>query len=438
MELCERVLAWEAPRGDCVVWLRLAPTSLPQWEVNHGPVTFYNASVLAGYIAFPQNAGDKMKFPPWEVLHPRGEPPYLHDGEVEWEDNYDMVYARVELHGIPPHAAEARARALVEGFTVVNHAPKGTWKLLNGSILFVNGERRSLMSWGEKKDLPRPFNPYNGWMGRDIERMSHGKRTLDARSLTDLQDALGMSTALKLAVDESPQATVMAAVRAIEHVNAWTTGGLKDWADFAASHVKKSLSRIRFVQFMNSLNTFCIENRPDYGSDASAGASRELSKIRSKVKVNVWPGQLIDVRSLADHVSDFKRIYARHWISRGLGEIEAMLATPAAMHNGLDEQGRRFERQLGRLKRLRNSAIHGGPVSEVACQSVATFANTLGHVCLNEAIRAVLIGVEIPTHIDEYREDHIERFNRIRETGDVDALFVPSELDLDADEPPAP
>jgi translation initiation factor 2 beta subunit (eIF-2beta)/eIF-5 len=115
-----------------------------------------------------------------------------------------------------------------------------------------------------------------------------------------------------------------------------------------------------------------------------------------------------------------------------------MLATPAAMHGGLEEQCRRFDRQLSRLKRLRNSAIHGGPVSETACQSVEFFASTLGHLCLNEAIRAVLTGSEISTHIKEYRDDHVERFKRIRETGDVDALFVPSELDLDADEASAP
>jgi hypothetical protein len=434
LRLCEQVLARQPSRGDCIVWLRLAPTSLPQWEIKHGPVTFYNASVLSGYIALPQNAGQKMKFPPWEVLRPKGDPPILRDGEIEWEDDYDMVYARIELPGIPLHAAEAKARALVEGFTVVNHANKGTWKLLNGSILFVDGKRRSLMSWGEKEDLPEPFNAYNDWMGRDIDRMSHGNRTLDARSLTDLQDAIGMSTTLKLAVDESPQATVMAAVRAIEHVNAWTTGGVKDWADFATDHFKKSLSRIRFVQFMNSLNTFCMDNRPNYEPGESVAEERELFEIRSKIKVSVWPGQLINVRGLVDHISDFKRIYADHWISRGLGEVEATLATPEAMHGGLEEQCRRFDRQLSRLRRLRNSAIHGGPVSETACQSVASFASTLGHLCLNEAIRAVLTGTDIPTHIKEYREDHVRRFKRVRETGDADALFAPSELDLDSDE----
>ena len=51
--LCEQMmLAVEASRGDCIVWLRLAQHRCLKWEVRHGPVTFYNASVLAGYIAF--------------------------------------------------------------------------------------------------------------------------------------------------------------------------------------------------------------------------------------------------------------------------------------------------------------------------------------------------------------------------------------------------
>jgi hypothetical protein len=54
------------------------------------------------------------------------------------------------------------------------------------------------------------------------------------------------------------------------------------------------------------------------------------------------------------------------------------------MYAKLDEQCRRFDRHLRRLKRLRNSAIHGGPVSETACESVAVFAYNLGHQCLNE------------------------------------------------------
>ena len=49
--------------------------------------------------------------------------------------------------------------------------------------------------------------------------MSQLNRSLDVQSMPDLQDAIGMSAALKAAAEESPKAIVMAAVRAIEHVN---------------------------------------------------------------------------------------------------------------------------------------------------------------------------------------------------------------------------
>ena len=101
------------------------------------------------------------------------------------------------------------------------------------------------------------------------------------------------------------------------------------------------------------------------------------------------------------------------------------------MHARLDEQGRRFDRQLRRLKRLRNSAIHGGPVSDTGCTSVAVFANNLGHQCLNEAMRALLSGRDIPSHMADYRADHIDRYKRVRTGGDIDALFVEAERDRD-------
>ena len=73
---------------------------------------------------------------------------------------------------------------------------------------------------------------------------------------------------------------------------------------------------------------------------------------------------------------------------------------------------------------MRNSSIHGGPVSDAACQSVSTFAHNLGHQCLNEAMKALLIGRDIPSDITDYRTDHTDRYEKIRTTGDIDALFV--------------
>jgi len=99
-------------------------------------VTFYNAAVLSGCIGHPEFA-DQFTVPPMEILTPlpAEREPIIPDGEVEWEDDYHMTYARVLLPNIDVHAAEATARSLIEGLKTVNHPTKGTRRLLNGRIL---------------------------------------------------------------------------------------------------------------------------------------------------------------------------------------------------------------------------------------------------------------------------------------------------------------
>jgi hypothetical protein len=123
-------------------------------------------------------------------------------------------------------------------------------------------------------------------------------------------------------------------------------------------------------------------------------------------------------------VSDLHRIYTGNFLERGLAELKTILGSPVGMHARLEEQERRFDRHLARLKRLRNSAIHGGPISETACESVEVFAYNLARQCLNEAMKALLAGGGIRSHMEDYRLDHIRRFERVQATGDIDALFV--------------
>jgi hypothetical protein len=421
LKLCEQILIRPAQRADCIVWLRVEPTSLPQHEVTHGQVTFYNADIVSSLVGHPELAG-RLKVPPTEILDPQADPPILPEGEIEWEPGWHKAYARVVLPDTVIHGATAKARTMVEALKAVHHAKKDTWKILNGSILFIDGRRASPMSWGE--DIPdEPFRPESDWMGQDIERMPVRNQTLDAKSLDDLQEAISLSAGLKDASELSPQATVMAAVRAIEYVNARTTGGGPHWADFVSDFFKKAQSRVKLVEFIGGYARAAAEIYSP-GLPASDPRNREYADIRSKVSVFEWPHQMFNARAAADHIPALKRIYGDHWLVRRLGELESILATPAAMYARLEEQGRRFDRQLGRLKRLRNSAIHGGPVSDAACVSVAVFARLLGHQCLNEAMKALLIGNDILSHITDYRTDHINRYEKIKAAGDIDALFV--------------
>ncbi|AYE95837.1 hypothetical protein C0J29_14510 [Mycobacterium paragordonae] len=424
LPLCEQILIRPPTKADCIVWLRLAPTHLPQYEVNHGDVTFYNASYLSGHVGHPELA-DNFKVPPMEVLALSEDLPLLRPGEVEWEDDWNMAYARVVLLDTEVHEAEAQARTLIETLKVVNHAEPGTWQLKRGCIKFVDG-RRTSFSWGPAEDVKDPYYPQNDRLGRDIERMNRRFSNLTAKSVHALQDAIDLTAALKAASDEGPIATVMAAVRAIEHVNVWTSAGEKHWADFASSYFKKAQARVRMVEFIGYFTRNAVERVPDHRPGAPS--IPDLAELRDKLSITSSYGHgAFDVRGAADHVSTLKGIYADHWLNRGLGELETVLASPPAMFARLDELGRRFERHLRRLKRLRNAAIHGGPVSAAGCRSVETFAYNLGHQVLNEAFVALLTGSDVRSHMDNYRQDHYDRYERVRTSGDIDALFVVSE-----------
>ena len=428
LQLCEQLLSREPERGDCIVWLKVAPASLPQLEVTHGQVTFYNGVHLSGLAGSAEHA-DRFVVPPLEVLTMSpDEGPILQEGQVLWEYNPNIVYARVVLPDIEVHTSDAKARALVEGLIAVNHAMKDSWKVADGSVVFVDGECRSMFFyWGSEDDIPPVFVAQNDRTGRDIEVMEPNNRRLNAQSLHDLQDAIGMSTALKTAVAESPQATVMAAVRAIEHVNAWTTGGVDNWARFASYHFKKAQCQGWLIQLLDRFTLSAIHSRGDLRGNVTA--QQEVFKIESEMKQFKHDHQRYDRRVAADKLEALERIFIDHWLSRGLGELKSALSSPTRRRARLEEHGRRFDLRLSRLKRLRNAAIHGGPVSDSACESVAGFASDLAHRCLDQAMKALLTGIDIEPHMTGYRAESLARYELVCTTGTVDDMFVPGDIE---------
>lgn len=424
-ELCIQVLTRQADRDDCIVWLRLEPATLPQNEVTHGQVTFYNAAFLTSAIGNPK-AATQFKVPPVELLNlsPTESAP-LRKGGQAWESDSRQAYARITLFDIEIHLAESRARELVEALKVANRPEKNSWQIMNGAILFVGGSPRSLLDWGPKEGVTDMYYPDGDRFGYDVEQMTPNNQTLDADSLHDLRDVIAMNTTLALAVDESPSATVLAASRAIEHVNTWTSGGKMDWCDFVSHYFKKAQSRSRVIGFINRYSILAIKWCVNDLAPNAAGQQR-VNQIRSDIESSLGPHTAYDRVTAAGHVAELHKIYGatNHTLARGLGELEGILATPDSMFNHLEAEGRTFDRQLNRLKRLRNCAIHGGPVSDAGCQSVSIFAQAVAYRCLNQAMTALLTGETIPEHMEKYREDNLKRYERIEKFGIVNDLFV--------------
>lgn len=425
LQLCDNVLTRMPDRGDCIIWLRLEPATLPRNEVSHGQVTFYNAQLLTSAIGHPEAAG-RFSVPPTELLNLTSrEATPLRQGEFAWDSDWRQAYARVELPDIEVHAAESSARSMVEALKAANHPAKNTWLITNGAVGFLDGKPFTLLQWGPKDDAVDMYYPDQDRFAFDIEQMTPNRRTLDATTLHDLEDVVALNATLALAADEGARATVVAAVRAIEHVNAWTTAGKQDWADFATHYFKKAQSRSRILHLINSFSILAIKHCVgELGPDPKK--KRRISEIRLEIEGSIGPHLAYDRIKAAGHIAELRKVYADadHRLARGLGEVEGVLSTPGTMRRHLESEGETFDRQLGRLKRLRNCAVHGGPVSEAGCESVSKFALTLAYRCMDESMRALLTGESIQDHMRNYRTDSLARYNRIISTGPIEDFFT--------------
>jgi hypothetical protein len=427
--MCENILSRDVERGDCIVWLRLAPASLPRYEVGHGQVTFYNASYLTSALRDPANVANLFTVVPSEVLTFQGFSPVLSEDEVLWEDDFNMVYARVCLANHEIHKAIETARTLVKALIAVNRPTQGTWQILSGSLGFIDGEWASLFGWGPKDEFSDDmYYPQNDSMDRDIELMTRHGRTLTAQSMHDLRDALSMSAALKAAVADSPHAVVMAAVRAIEHVNIWVTrGGEKTWVAFASNYLREWQARVWFVRRIGRTMGAAMHMQADPSIDLNARA--ELQQLDAELRGYLPSGhEIFNVRKSAEHIERVTSILERHWLARDLNDIAAALRTPAKSYARLNQLGIRFDIQLRRLSRLRNAAIHGGPISDDASASVEPFASMLAHRSLDEAIYALLSGQSVAHHMTDFRVTEHGRWVGVRGGDGIGSLFAEPEM----------
>jgi hypothetical protein len=75
------------------------------------------------------------------------------------------------------------------------------------------------------------------------------------------------------------------------------------------------------------------------------------------------------------------------------------------------------------LTRLRNAAIHGGPLSESACGTIAGFATTLARQAVTAAIWATITGEHLDTYATRRRDEFRQRIFNLTQGGDLMNLF---------------
>lgn len=421
---CQEFLLGQPVKADCIVWLRLEPAFMHEFEVTHGQVTFYSAQLLSACVGHPELAGS-FTVVPQEVLDLPATT--QEDQRRAWSEDPGLTYARVLMPNTVVHLARTQASTLVSALVQVSEPHAGSWIQLDGSMLFVDGTLRT-WEWGPKAIRQDHFQyPSGDAVARRIQLMAETSQSLGIETTEQLKAALSLSKALTRSLDDSSESTVMAAVRAIEHVNAWAIGGRSDWTEFARMYFKQATSRAELVAFLGEFTAVASTDVPD-SALAAPPPPADLYDIKEQLWTNSAYVDYFNIREAIEHLARLRAIYHRHWLRRGLAEMETVFASGRNVAARLEAHGRRFDSQLNRLKRIRNAAIHGGPVTPDACESVATFAYSLGHYCLNQVIEAYLTTTDVATHIDEFRRREQERRRKVEVDGDYDELFVPTSI----------
>jgi hypothetical protein len=430
--LAARSVAAPSPDGDYVVWFRMAPAFVKGGpSASHGDVTFYKASQLATALTDPDVVREMFDVIPEELLieEVRQFQASTENGPTDtrgfqWQDPA-LVYARVEVHDVKRHLAVARAQVLLDAILQVNGTPEDAWKVLGGHLLFGESQRFHYHSieWGPKE--PRDFGQLyyeNDHFTDSLQEMTNDAHVITAESAQALAPVLRLQTELLDIPPSDAEATVRAAVRAIEHCNTWATRGALDWAAFIEEYL---LDVYTVETFAHRAVTNAFDAAVRYLPDHSPGAHAQpdLETIRADITTNDWGNQIVRSKTVA-HTSTLRRIYTDHWLGRRLAELDDTLSSARALAAAFQEEQTRTNARVARLRRSRNAAIHGGPLSTAACESIADFARRIARMALNNVIRATVDNETVDAHTKARRDDYHQRSKTLQRSGDLEYLFA--------------
>jgi hypothetical protein len=431
-DLAARCIPERPPTGDYVVWFRLTEGYFVGRDpcVTHGDVTFYEAQALAQLLIHQDQARQVLDVVPEELLTDEIRDLQLSTNVGEttgFEYLPGLVYARVTVHDVEHHRAVATARMYVDTVLAVVGHHERMWKVLGGFLFFdlSPGAWNPIGArWGALKE-PRldPVYYQNDHFARDLADFTADGYLITAEIAQQLQPALRLSSALEDTPRTDSEAIVMAAVRAIEHCNTWTSpaGHLK-WYAFIEGYLTDVYTLRAFAKrVVFDVFEAAHQYRPDHTPGATPPP--ELAAIQQDIILDGGWGTRIDSPKTIAHVATLRGIYANHWLARRLAESDEILSSPAALSTAFDNERHRVAARVKRLTRSRNAAVHGGTLSEAACGTITDCAVTLAQEALNTTIWAIVTGQQLDVYAISRCDEHRQRIQNLTSGGDLGNLF---------------
>jgi hypothetical protein len=421
LDLAEQWIVRRPVTNDVVVWFRINKAYITNTDCSaHANIAFYSAQSLAGGILDHNFARGHYSVVPEELLTDKVLTAQSRLDEITdyhgFEHKPGLVYARIALRDVESHRAVKEARHQLDCLLSLLSPPEHMWTILKGQLVFDDSWNPRPLEWGPKRDR-EPWTYFgNDHVARDLRNLQGTGLQVTPDVAHRLTAVRQLSEALKAVPRTDPEGIVMASVRAIEHCNTWTTRGRKQWTEFITSYLLDEFTRVSFLKrALDHTAVAIVSTRPNRSPEAPPVP--ELDAIREAVSEGIG-GTNFNLEIAMRQIGPLKEIYAEHPLARPLAELSAVLQSGASIGQSMDEERERVKARVARLTRSRNAAIHGGPLSAAACDSIADFARDLADQALNAVTQAILQNAAIPEYMRTTRDENRQRNEELRRTGD--------------------
>ena len=400
--LCQALLQRERTPGRQAVWVVYGQARIAAegWRVDLGPVTFYDGPAMLGLIdSVRAGVGGQREDLPEEIwADPElGDPAHR---DLTWPNDVEQwVAVRVDLgtrrYADPVRTAWEQVEALVQ---VAGFHGRGTgWERFTGYLFIEDAQLRgSSFPFGPPFDRRRHLHDYT-----DEELFRLAPRLQPHLPVTDplLAELLQVSALVHDREESADPTSLLQDVRAIELVASRCSTGWPTLLidNFAVGSVRRDTR----LDVFNAVWTMA----------GSSELRAHVAGLPSPSELQQYlPGQhrrfemRIDV-ALAALQPLAEAMPMHHAGGRSIRTMAAACADPAAVHAWVEAEIEDYQLRVRRLKRCRDSLIHGGPISLDVARTVQRFANRQAQAVVATALESVLKGRAIADTFAEYRRD---------------------------------
>ncbi|SCY75974.1 hypothetical protein SAMN02799641_02868 [Rhodococcus erythropolis] len=424
MNLCDRIVGSEPDRRDVVIWLRIKDAHLPSEDsVAYGPITLYEGKGLAYMVTDPTALATAYSITPVELLDDEVQ---KFRAEQEADEYFGfpyeplVVYARISLVDIPVHRAEKEARSLLKAVLDLTYPDENQWNIMGGHLQFASGTffYRNL-EWGRREPIKSKLFIENDHTFAKLKNMTDSPKTINQQSIEDAQPILKLINAVLKTKDDDLESVIMASVRSVEHVKSWVVGEGPSWSSFINNYLMGATLKLRLRHTIGQYLYVAAANPPGhYPPDRKVVESwrKIIDEVRSS-------DRSYNIVKIHDHVDELIKIQAETVFARPLRDLQLILKDTAALKSQLEYDRTRVGALAQRLRRSRNAAVHGGVLSQDACESMANFAFDLALQALNVSMKSIFEGVDKKSLFDSYRDESTNLLDSFSDTLDLSVLF---------------